>query len=112
MSIPHTTLTSALLLMIAMSGFSSDVKAQVQTQTDGQWVMPPTADGRPDLGGIGRMQRLLQFNDAGGGACTARRGKGSKGASSSNRSPESTSDPIGCPPLGVRINRSGRWVGG
>ena len=37
--------------MIAMSGFSSDVKAQVQTQTDGQWVMPRTADGRPDLQG-------------------------------------------------------------
>ena len=51
MNMRHTTLISAVLLMIASSGFSSHVKAQVRAQADGQWVMPRTADGRPDLQG-------------------------------------------------------------
>ena len=37
--------------MIANSGFSSHIKAQVQARADGQWVMPRTTDGRPDLQG-------------------------------------------------------------
>ena len=51
MNISYTTLISVVLLMITSSGFSSYVKAQVRAQADGQWVMPRTADGRPDLQG-------------------------------------------------------------
>ena len=51
MNMRRTTLISAVLLMIASSGFSSHITAQVQARADGQWVMPRTADDRPDLQG-------------------------------------------------------------
>ena len=51
MNMRYTTLISAALLMIPNSGLFSQVTAQVQARATGQWVMPRTADGRPDLQG-------------------------------------------------------------
>ena len=51
MNMRRTIFIPAVLLMIASSGFSSQTTAQVQARADGQWVMPRTADGRPDLQG-------------------------------------------------------------
>jgi len=47
----YTPSILAVFLMVGITGLFSQVTAQVQARAAGQWVMPRTADGHPDLQG-------------------------------------------------------------